>query len=61
MTILPPDAGSLLPSTSITSLLLTDNEQVILAGTGDGKLVVLIDSSRQSEALVKRQLDALLI
>lgn len=61
MTILPPDAGSLLPSTSITSLLLTDNEQVILAGTGDGKLAVLIDSSRQSEALVKRQLDALLI
>ena len=61
LTILPLEEGSLLPSTSITSILLTDNEQVILAGTGDGRLVVLIDSSQQSEEMIKKQLDALLI
>jgi hypothetical protein len=61
LTILPLEEGSLLPSTSITSILLTDNEQVILAGTGDGRLVVLIDSTQQSEEMIKKQLDALLI
>jgi len=61
LTLLPPEATSCFPKNAITSILLTDNEQVILLGTGDGRLILCIDSSRQNEALVKRQLEALLI
>jgi hypothetical protein len=61
LTLLPPEATSCFPKNAITSILLVDNEQVILVGTGDGRLILCIDSSRQNEALVKRQLEALLI
>lgn len=51
VSILPSSSSSTLPSVAVTTLLLTDGGKYLLAGCGDGRLMVITDTKMISKQL----------